>query len=41
MPFSENTYDIIISTHSLEHAVDYNLAANEFLRVAKNNSFFY
>ena len=40
LPFPENTFDIVVSTHSLEHALDYKIVANEFVRVAKENSYF-
>ncbi len=39
LPFPKNRFDIIVSTHSLEHAFDYKLAASEFVRVSKDNSF--
>ncbi len=39
LPFDDNTFDILISAHSLEHADDYLKAGNEFVRVAKNKGF--
>jgi len=39
LPFSNDYFDVIISSHSLEHANDYKKAASEFVRVSKNKSF--
>ncbi len=39
LPFDDNSFDILISAHSLEHADDYLKAGKEFVRVAKNKGF--
>lgn len=38
MPFEANKFDIIISSHSLEHCVEPKQVANEIKRVAKQNA---
>jgi SAM-dependent methyltransferase len=40
MTFEDNSFDVIFSSHSLEHARDYKKAVSEFVRVAKNGSIF-
>ncbi|NNC50871.1 MAG: class I SAM-dependent methyltransferase [Flaviramulus sp.] len=36
IPFADNHFDTVISTHTLEHVVHINSAINELRRVAKN-----
>jgi ubiquinone/menaquinone biosynthesis C-methylase UbiE len=40
MTFEDNSFDIIFSCHSLEHAQDYKKVISEFVRVAKDGSIF-
>lgn len=40
MTFEDNSFDVILSCHSLEHARDYKKVISEFIRVAKNGSIF-
>lgn len=40
MTFEDNSFDIIFSSHSLEHARDYKKAISEFIRVAKDGAIF-
>jgi len=40
MTFENDTYDIIFSSHSLEHAKDYKKVIKEFVRVAKDGAIF-
>lgn len=40
MTFQDNTFDVIFSCHSLEHAQDYKKVVSELVRVAKNSSIF-
>ncbi|MBU1863204.1 MAG: class I SAM-dependent methyltransferase, partial [Candidatus Omnitrophica bacterium] len=40
MSFDDNSFDIIFSCHSLEHARNYKKVISEFIRVAKNGSMF-
>ena len=40
MTFEDNSFDVIFSCHSLEHARDYKEVVAEFVRVAKNGSIF-
>lgn len=38
MPFGDDTFDLIICTHTLEHCENPLMALNELYRVSKNNS---
>ena len=40
MTFEDNSFDIIFSCHSLEHAQDYKKVISEFVRIAKEGSIF-
>lgn len=40
LKFADNTFDLIFSSHSLEHSYDPQKAINEFVRVAKKESWF-
>jgi SAM-dependent methyltransferase len=37
MMFSDNSFDVVYSAHSLEHAYDVNQVADEFIRVTEEN----
>ena len=39
IPFEKESFDIVISSHSLEHVSDYKLALNEMFRVTKKNGY--
>lgn len=38
--FPENSFDLIYSSHSLEHSINPSKAISEFVRVAKDNAYF-
>lgn len=40
LSFPDNTFDLVFSSHSLEHSYDPQKAVNEFIRVMKDEAFF-